>query len=671
MNNNKLFTLLFGLVSIFGISALAVGFAQKNEGYQPKSISAKQALQQKAVRDYSAEVDEPSGSLSIAATSSTLTSMGQSFSLSFSTGGQGFCDTTSSYLLAPKDDSFDAYYAEFSKMSADEREAIIEQYNAGEYETVHFNSYVFNITGSSDTKNVVIPRYLTRNHIFTLDITEIGTDAATAADWGNITSITIPVEVANIYSDSFVDVPSTMIFNVEAASRPEGWAEDWAHGAVVNYGYSFPADKEEMSSRAGAQDYGDKTVNFILGWYPSEGQQYPLVAEYKIKKADGSLSETQYFDFSPSSENSKYEAVGYEIVAFKNSLNCDIPLEPGEEIDGDSIVLHNIFSAVKGSSGSFEPDTAHPYRYVPKQMYSRVYKIDDFIKYEFTGISSFSGYTGIDLDMRVSEENIYSYLKSNYYNSHKDEIDAGTLYVRYRLTSLTLSSFRITYRHGGADVVKDVKIATPVTQFKMNNNGVNKVSFLLKNSDVGVGFTASSVKEVSLVGLYVSLDLMGAKATIARSSVVTRFGYVSFMPYTESPQVFDINLMLILVLVGYVAAYALSTVGLYFYLKNKYKNDEFRRMKTKPYIIKSLIGLGGSLVVIYALLFIILRAVAMNNAIVVFNPLDAYIIILSVLSVVIIGYFIKYLVGVVKVMKERRRILKLKLNEDVEDDGTN
>ena len=85
MNNNKLSTLLFGLVSVFGISALAVGFAQRSEGYQPKSISANQAIQKKAVRDYSAEVDEPSGSLTIAATSSTLTSMGQSFSLSFST----------------------------------------------------------------------------------------------------------------------------------------------------------------------------------------------------------------------------------------------------------------------------------------------------------------------------------------------------------------------------------------------------------------------------------------------------------------------------------------------------------------------------------------------------------------------------------------------------------
>ena len=671
MNNNKLISLLFGMVGFFGVTALAAGFTIKGDVYQTKSISAKQAIQHKAVRDYSAEVDEPTGKLSIAATSSTLTSMGQSFSLSFSTGGQGFCDTTSSYLLAPKDDSFDAYYVEFSKMSGDDRQEIIDQYEAGEYETVHFNSYVFNITGASDTKNVVIPRYLTRNHIFTLDVTEIGIDAVTADGWTNITSITIPKEVAAVYSESFVGVPNTMVFNVEASAKPEGWADDWAHGATVNYGYAYPEAKAEMLSRAGAQDYGDKTANFILGWYPSEGQQYPLVAEYKVKKTDGTLSEVQYFDFSPSSESSKYEAVGYEIVAFKNTLNCDIPLNSGEEIDADSFILHNIFAAVKGASGAFEPDTAHPYCYSPKQMYSRVYKIEDFLSYKFTGISSFSGYTGIDLDMTISEENVYSHLKSNYYNSHKDEIDAGTLYVRYRLTSLTLSSFRITYVKNGANITQDVKISTPITQFKMRNNGVNKISFLLKNSDVGPGFSALSVKEVSLVSLYISLDLMGSKATVARSSVVTRFGYVSFMPYTENPALFDINLMLVLELLGYVAVYALVSVGLYFYLKNKYKNDEFRRMKTRPYVIKALLGLLGSVIVIFALTFIILRTSAFNNAIVVFNPIDAYIIILSVLSVIIIGYFIKYLVGVIKVNKERKKVLKLKLNENVEDDGTN
>ena len=143
------------------------------------------------------------------------------------------------------------------------------------------------------------------------------------------------------------------------------------------------------------------------------------------------------------------------------------------------------------------------------------------------------------------------------------------------------------------------------------------------------------------------------------------------MPYSDNASLFDVNIFLIILAVSYILLFAAGTVGLYFYLKNKYKNDEFRRMKIKPFIIKAVLFLLGSMVVVFDIVFIVLRGTALNNAIVVFNPVDAYIIILSVLSVVIIGYFVKYLVGVVKTNRERRRIIKLKLNEDVEDDGTN
>ena len=143
------------------------------------------------------------------------------------------------------------------------------------------------------------------------------------------------------------------------------------------------------------------------------------------------------------------------------------------------------------------------------------------------------------------------------------------------------------------------------------------------------------------------------------------------MPYTEKANLFDINAFLIILLIAYIVIFVGTTIGLYFYLKNKYKNDEFRRMKNKSYFTKAALFLFGSLVVLFDLVFIVLRASALNNAIVVYNPADAYIIVLSVMSVVIIGYFIKYMVGVIKTNKERRRIIKLKLNEDVDDDGTN
>ena len=308
---------------------------------------------------------------------------------------------------------------------------------------------------------------------------------------------------------------------------------------------------------------------------------------------------------------------------------------------------------------------------MPKQGFLRVYDVKDFIGCEFTGLSTFSGYTAIDISIDISEANVYQHLKANYYKAHIDDINNGKTRIRYRLTSLTLCSFRITYVENGVDVTKDVKIVTPVAQFKLERQTGNKVSFLLKDSDVAPGFTSDKMRSVSFVGLYVTLDLMGQKSIIARSNVITRFGFLSVMPYSEKANLFNINAFLIILAVVYLALFVAGAIVLYFYLKNKYKNDEFRRMKNRPYIIKAILFLLGSMIVLFDIVFIVLRGSALNNAIVVFNPVDAYIIILSVLSVVIIGYFIKYLVGVITTEKERRRVIKLKLNEDVEDDGTN
>ena len=668
MVNKFVLPFILGMMSVFGVGSIFGNRGTTVRTYQDAPVEAMKA---ETARDYSSEADVPDGKLTISTTSSTLTSMGQSFSFTFATGGQGWQDTTRTYLLAPDDADFSDYYAKFLELTVDEREAITEQYENGEYDPIHFSSYVFKISGTASVHNIYIPRSLTRNHIFNLDVLKMGLNVV--PDWTNITSITIPVEITEIYSETFQNVPSDMVFNVEAESKPDNWAEDWAHGATIHYGVEFPEEKQEPLSTAGAEKYGDTTQNFIIGWYPQEGEQRPLVLEYKVKNAAGELSEVKYFDFSPSSDKSTYECVGYELIDYTKVIYCDIPLNEGEEIEFSTLVMHNIFRAKTNTAGTAvaDPDFDDAYRLAPKRAFAKTYTIDDFLHIKYEGLSTFSGFTSLDLNIDVSDENVYKDLKANYYYGHLTDIESGKLHIRYRLTSLTLCKFRLTYMSGGEERTDEVKIVTPVAQFKIEKQKGNKVSFLFKNSSIGNGFNAKNIRSVSMVGLYVAVDLMGEKSTVARSQAITRFGFMSIMPYTESPSVFDVNLMLVLIAVIYVVAYAAATVGLYFFLKNKYKNDEFRRMKTKPYIIKSALGLGGSMIVLFAIIFIIIRNTAMNNAIVVFNPVDAYIIILSVLSVIIIGYFIKYLVGVIKTAKERRRIIKLKLNEDVEDDGTN
>ena len=185
-----------GLISLFCVPVLKATATTATQN--PTPLTTRFSLNKKeAVHDYSGEVAVPEGNLMVSATSSTKTSMGQSFTLMFSTGGQGWCDATTSFLLAPDDPDFDDYFKELMEKPVEEREEMSEKYEKGEYEPVHFNSYVYSLTATSTVHDIVIPRSLTRNHIFNLDVSRLGVDLV--KDWTNVTSITIPNNITEVY----------------------------------------------------------------------------------------------------------------------------------------------------------------------------------------------------------------------------------------------------------------------------------------------------------------------------------------------------------------------------------------------------------------------------------------------------------------------------------------
>ena len=65
-----------------------------------------------------------------------------------------------------------------------------------------------------------------------------------------------------------------------------------------------------------------------------------------------------------------------------------------------------------------------------------------------------------------------------------------------------------------------------------------------------------------------------------------------------------------------------------------------------------------------------MRAVGFSNTIVSFNPTDPLLIAFAVAGLIIGGYFIVLAIKAVKAEQERRKAIRLRLNEDVEDDGT-
>ena len=117
--------------------------------------------------------------------------------------------------------------------------------------------------------------------------------------------------------------------------------------------------------------------------------------------------------------------------------------------------------------------------------------------------------------------------------------------------------------------------------------------------------------------------------------------------------------------------YAAGAFVLYKILKEKFKNDEFRRINDKKYMKKAILfGLGFTEIAL-AIVFILMRAVGFANTIVAFNPTDPLLILFSIVGLIVGGYFIVILIKSIKANNERRKAIRLKLNEDVDDDGTN
>ena len=173
----------------------------------------------------------------------------------------------------------------------------------------------------------------------------------------------------------------------------------------------------------------------------------------------------------------------------------------------------------------------------------------------------------------------------------------------------------------------------------------------------------------------IQMDLLatsdsGTKSVLAKSQASYKFGYITVVE-NQKISVFNWNIFLLIFLVAFIALYIAGAYGLYRYKKEKYKNDEFRRVNDKKYLKSAMMYGGGFLVIAYAIIFIFMRAVGFANTIVSFNPTDPLLIGFAIAGMIIGGYFIVLAIKAIKTEKERRRAIRLRLNEDVADDGTN
>jgi len=160
---------------------------------------------------------------------------------------------------------------------------------------------------------------------------------------------------------------------------------------------------------------------------------------------------------------------------------------------------------------------------------------------------------------------------------------------------------------------------------------------------------------------------------VAKTVVSVRFGDINVFGEKTAQDVplYNVPVITGISMASFVTLFAAGAVILYLYMKKKFRNDEFKRVKPKKFVISSIKYLIGFSLVAMAILSIIFRCTIFNSTIVTYNPLDVFVIVFTIAGGIFLGFFIKDIVVRVKNKKSNKEKAKLKLDADKVEDGTN
>lgn len=697
--------------ALSSFAALGVAFFV-NAGTTTTLVKASDEESSVTVPDFSTETQAEEDSLSFTITASSLTDTSNSFKVTARSGSQPTIRNT----IRPGYDAIyltvdDENWTSWSEATTIGQAAVASAQESGEdYEAVTYNAYVYNIDTSSSNADIIIPEQIrsasdqiTVNGVtktvyyFVLNV--VGIREYACASWedggaqiaeyayNSTKSITIPDSVVSVEENAFPGAEEAGItFNLEASEatikgEDSGWSENWTDSTSINYGVSYDSTASaahtigsESSKKFGVSD------DYCIGSYLDlDGYDFyqPMWVSYDVVDSEGNIKlEDQVMQQPVTNTTLNVDAVGGTVGGETLAFNLDFSVPSGCMVDPDSIIFHNIYGAAStiiGSRSYTHPVTSEgPYYAVPKVSYSTTVYISDFFDYEAADSVSFGDYATFSIKLKMKNAEAYEALCSSQYKSNLKKIQSGELTIRILFDSIGLANYRFVYDLNGEEVTSTMSVETPI-DYSVLNDGAT-FSFLIKKSDVGEGFSFSSLKELYLEGFNLKMDLFDYEdnATLTGSSLNTRFGSLSLLPSgKEAVKSIDLITIMIWVYVIFFALAIITAVSLYFIKKEKYKNDEFRRIVKKTYIKDALKNIFGLFLILSSLMFIIFRWGFLNNSITVYNPVDIFVIIFTVAGAIALGLFIKNAVVAIKLDRERKRKERLHIDQDVAEDGTN
>lgn len=418
--------------------------------------------------------------------------------------------------------------------------------------------------------------------------------------------------------------------------------------------------------------------SYYIGYGTSEEDEKKATLVYCVEKLDKTIEqrETSYIR---KNIHDYYDGLG-EINTPRITNYCDIVLAPGEKLLDDSFLVYNYF-ACENKDGNYSIVTENGkykgYYIVPTKPSSyRYYNLSTFADLKINGMSTFGGYNSIEIAIENNvTDDIYKSLSAStrrLYNNNEDRIQEGICYIRTRFNFSSSSILEITLKNEE----KPLNLSIYPTSVTTTKKG-SVLNFLYN------GFNINDVEDVRIKNFYMNIDIYDNESLkgMSGSNYSARFSSTGIRMkdlmsgdtvVSEANKNYfkvDINLILAITSIVFMIVYLGISIATYFYLKNKNKDDEFKRMRSKPYWKNNLVGLFTTTSMLLMIETIIFRWSYLNNSLPVFNPIDVYVIIFTVISIIFGGYFIRYFSIQIKNILDKNRNERMKLKTSRIDEG--
>ena len=601
---------------------------------------------------------------------------------------------------------------EIKKAEEEGRDPVLPSFTASVF-NISYNS---NAAGTADDKKImVIPATVTRDKGFVLNVTSIGTDVCfnrntDLVNYENITQIIIPKTITSIAEGAFYNVPESVQICCEApeyytdeetGEQMKTYPTNWTDATPV-YDYVIgEKEQKRLNVATPSPEKFGKGSDFFLG-YKSEEFDLPMWMEYQFEKLNEHgmyevLPDHYWYEVPIFSANHPYDAVGSTMGNEALTQNINIEnLPTGQRINAASIRFHNIYRAISDPTSEAPrmiPDIRDPelesgwngeYYTVPAIAYSSVPHFEEFFTMKPESISTIGGFIQFEVSFTkvpgTSGYGPYAKLNPDIFKANKKGLDDGTLQVRYQFSSLDQAYYRFTLKDGNSTRTVSSRIRTPIKYVLVTGNGPFRMGFLVNTDDLidsstnkkaeGVNYNDLVKMEFMNFGVKTDIYKPETNSIITKSAVALRFGVLPLFLSVQTAAHTEIGQVIAWTMVVYTVIFAALAVAWFLYSKRAFRNDEFRRVNDKKFLIASIKNYVGFACITAAILFIYCRWALLRTTIVVFNPLDPFVVIFALAALIFLGFTIRNLVIGFKNNRKRKEAARLKLDQDVADDGT-